>query len=115
MHPELASALHDVEPLIASRGWTRPPPATVAAAERLLRLVEALPRPPAIEVDPDGTISFEWEAAEHGWLRLTVDDRGQLTHGAVIGEDEFAQAESFTHSLPGWADTLLQRLMAAGH
>ena len=115
MHPALQAALDDVRPLIADRGWTDPAPATIEAAERLLALVDEMPRPPAVQVDPEGTISFEWEAADHGWLTLTVDDRGQLTHSAVLGEDEFTQAEAFGDTLPDWAATLLQRLFAAGH
>ena len=115
MHPGLTAALADAAPLIADRGWVAPAPATIAAAERLLVLIDELPRPPAVQVEPEGTISFEWEAAEHGWLTLTVDDAGQLTHSAVLGEDEFTQAEAFGDALPDWADTLLQRLLAAGH
>jgi hypothetical protein len=115
MRTALQTALDEVEPLIAERAWTRPTQPTIAAAERLLALVENLPRQPAIQVEPEGTISFEWEAAGHGWLTLTVDDQGQLTHGAVLGEDEFTQAEDFGDALPDWAGTLLQRLLAAGH
>ena len=115
MHPALLTALADAEPLIDARGWRRPQPTTIAAAERLLDLVAGLSRPPQVQVEPEGTISFEWEAGEHGWLTLTVDDQGQLTHGAVIGEDEFAQAEAFGDALPDWAATLLQRLLGAGH
>ena len=115
MHPALQTALDDVRPLIAGRGWIDPTPATIEAAERLLALVDKMPRPPAVQVDPEGTISFEWEAADHGWLTLTVDDQGRLTHSAVIGEDEFTQSETFGDALPGWAATLLQRLLAAGH
>ena len=114
MHPLLAAALADAAPLIAQRGWIAPEPATVAAAERLLALV-AEPRPPAVQGEPAGTISFEWEAADEGWLTLTVDDQGQLTHSAVLGEDEFTQAEAFGDALPGWAATLLARLLRAGH
>ena len=115
MHPALTTALDEATPLIEARGWTRPAPATIDAAERLLALVDKMPRQPAVQVEPDGTISFEWEAAEHGWLTLTVDDQGELTHSAVLGEDEFAQAEAFGDQLPDWAATLLQRLLAAGH
>jgi len=46
-----------------------------------------MPRQPALQVEPEGTISFEWEAAEHGWLTLTVDGQGSLAHSAVFGED----------------------------
>jgi len=115
MHPSLTTALEEVEPLVATRGWTRPTPETIAAAERLLGLVAALPRQPAVQAEPAGTISFEWEAGEHGWLTLSVDDQGQLTHSAVLGEDEFTQAEPFGDTLPDWAATLLQRVMRAGH
>jgi hypothetical protein len=115
MHPALAAALAEAAPLIAGRGWTGPAPATIAAAERLLGLVAALPRAPAVQVEPEGTISFEWEAAEHGWLTLTVDAAGSLTHSAVLGEDEFTQAEPFDDRLPDWAASLLQRLLASGH
>jgi hypothetical protein len=115
MHPALQAALHEADPLIADRGWTPPSPSTLEAAGRLLGLVEKLPRQPAVQVDPEGTISFEWEAAEHGWLTLTVDGQGGLTHSAVLGEDEFAQTEAFEDELPGWAGTLLQRLLGSGH
>jgi len=115
MHSELAAALAEARPLIESRGWTNPAPDTIEAARRLLKLVEKMPRQPAVQVDPEGTISFEWEAADHGWLTLTVDDQGRLTHSAVLGEDEFTQAEAFGEELPDWARTLLQRLLAAGH
>jgi hypothetical protein len=117
MHRQLHIALADAEPLVAARGWQRPPPAAIDAAERLLGLLDALPaaRPPQVQVEPDGTISFEWEAADHGWLTLTVDDQGRLTHNAVLGEDEFTQTEAFDDALPDWAATLLQRLLSAGH
>jgi len=115
MSPLLTIALADAAPLIAGRGWIAPPPATIAAAERLLALVAGRAREPAVQVEPNGTISLEWEAADAGWLTLTVDDAGKLTHGAVIGEDEFAQAEDFGDALPGWAEQLLGRLMNVGH
>lgn len=115
MHALLAAALDEAAPLIADRGWIAPAPATIAAAERLLALVEKLPRSPAVQAEPEGTISFEWEAADHGWLTLSVDDIGQLTHSAVLDEDEFTQAEAFEDELPDWAATLLARLMAVGH
>ena len=115
MHALLAAALDEVAPLIAQRGWIAPTPATIAAAERLLALVDKLPRSPAVQAEPEGTISFEWEAADHGWLTLSVDDTGQLTHSAVLDEDEFTQAETFEDELPDWAATLLARLMAVGH
>jgi len=107
--------MRKIAPLIAGRDWTPSDTATLAAAERLLALVEAAHRPPTIQANPDGTLSFEWEAGEHGWLTLTVDGHGQLTHSAVLGEDEFAQVEVFGDELPDWAGTLLQRVLAAGH
>ena len=115
MHDRLQSALDEVAPLIADRGWIPPARATIAAAERLLKLVEMQPRQPAVQVEPEGSISFEWEAADHGWLTLTVDDAGQLTHSAVLGEDEFTQAEAFGDALPDWAAELLARVMRVGH
>ena len=115
MHPLLTAALAEAAPFADARGWTPPAEATLAAAERLLALVAPLARTPAVQVEPAGTISFEWEAAGHGWLTLAVDDAGKLTHSAVIGEDEFTQAEDFDDALPGWAGTLLERLMRAGH
>ena len=115
MHPSLQAALDEVAPLVETRGWVRPTADTISAAQRLLRLVETQARPPAVQVEPAGTISFEWEAGDDGWLTLTVDDQGQLTHSAVLGQDEFTQAEAFGDTLPGWAATLLQRVMRAGH
>jgi hypothetical protein len=115
MSPLLSAALQDAAPLIATRGWITPSPATLASAERLLALLAPIARPPAVQVEPEGTISFEWEAGDEGWLTLAVDDQGQLTHSAVIGEDEFTQTEAFGATLPDWAATLLARLLRAGH
>lgn len=114
MHPLLAAALDEAKPLVESRGWAWPTPATLVEAERVLALTSRH-RPPTIEVDADGSIRFEWEAAEAGWLTLTVDGTGQLRHSAVIGEDEFEHSEAFGEVLPDWAATVLARLVQVGH
>ena len=114
MHPQLVTALADAAPLIATRGWMRPSDAALADAERLMVLVAAY-RAPSVQIEPDGTLGFEWEAADQGWLKLVVDGRGQLAHSAVIGEDEFEKTEAFGDALPDWASRLLARLMQAGH
>ena len=114
MHPLLATALKEARPLTESRDWAWPTPSTVAEAERLLGLT-ARHRLPTIQIDADGSIRFEWEAAETGWLTLTVDGSGQLRHSAVIGEDEFERSEEFGDVLPEWATTVLERLVQVGH
>lgn len=114
MHALVAAALAEVEPLVSGRGWAHPSQATLAEADRLLALVASY-RTPRVQLEPDGTLVLEWEAAGHGWLTLSVHGTGQLTHGAVIDEEEFAQAEDFGDTLPGWAGELLARLMRAGH
>jgi hypothetical protein len=111
----IAAALLEAERLGAGRGWQSPSPATVGDARRLLALAAPVARPPVVEVAPDGRILLEWEAAGHGWLRLAVDGGGRVAHEAVIGDDEFEQSEPFNRELPGWAATLLARLMRAGH
>jgi hypothetical protein len=118
MSPLLMLALADAIPLVEERGWTLPSSAAVAEAEHLLALVAPLGREPAIEVQPDGAIAFAWEAAGHGWLQLSVDGGGRLSHSAVIAGDEYEQVEAFgpaAEKLPGWAEELLRRLMAIGH
>jgi hypothetical protein len=114
MHPLLAAALDEATPMVESRGWAWPTPSTLAQAERLLSLTPRH-RPPLVQLDADGSMRLEWEAADRGWLTLTVDGSGQLRHSAVIGEDEFEGAEVFGESLPDWAITLLQRLVQVGH
>jgi hypothetical protein len=114
MHALLAAALADAAPLIEARGWARPSEATLADAERVLALVSGR-RAPAVQIEPDGAVAFEWESAGHGWLTLAVDGQGQLKHEAVIGEDEFGQTEPFGDALPAWAAELLARLLRAGH
>jgi hypothetical protein len=111
----IADALAEAQPLIADRGWAAPSAAAIEEARRLLVLVAPGARAPTVQVAPGGRLDFEWEAAGHGWLRLTVDGSGRLAHEAVIGEDEFGQSEPFESELPGWAGTLLARLMAVGH
>jgi hypothetical protein len=118
MSPLLKHALADALPLVDGRGWTLPGAATLAEAERLLALVAPFARDPTTEVQPDGAIAFEWEAAGHGWLRLSVDGSGRLAHSAVIAGDEYEQVEDFdgpAAPLPDWAAELLRRLMAVGH
>jgi hypothetical protein len=114
MHPLLAAALDEIQPLVESRGWASPTPATVGEADRLLDLTP-LHRPPMIQIDADGSIRLEWEAGETGWLTLSVDGSGQLRHSAVIGPDEFERSEPFGDVLPPWARTVLERLVQIGH
>lgn len=120
MHPLLAAALLEAEPLIVARGWTAPSTATRHDAERLLARVALLPhqphRPPAVQVEADGTIALEWEAGERGWLKLVVDGQGRVTHSAVIDGDEFEQTEPLgDDGLPAWAGELLKRLLHGEH
>jgi hypothetical protein len=117
MSPLLMLALVDAMPFVDERGWTSPEPATIAEADRLIALVAPLGRAPMAEVEPDGSIALEWEAAGHGWLRLTVDGSGQLAHSAVIAGDDYEQVEPFDGAdvLPEWAAELLRKLMAVGH
>ncbi len=114
MHLLLTAALDEAAPLFADRGWTRPTPATLADAERLLRLTQSY-RAPTVQVDADGSLRLEWEAGEAGWLAFTVDGRSQVTHSAVIGDDEFEKTEALGDTLPEWAARLLARLMQVGH
>jgi len=118
MSPLLMLALADAIPLVEERGWALPSSAAVAEAEHLLALVAPLGREPMAEAQPDGAIAFEWEAADAGWLRLSVDGSGRLAHSAVIAGDEYEQVEDFASTaaeLPGWAAELLRKLMAVGH
>jgi hypothetical protein len=116
MSPLLMLAIADAVPFVDGRGWTPPDSVTIAEADRLLALVAPLGREPMAEVEPDGSIALEWEAADHGWLRFTVDGSGRLAHSAVIGGDDYEQVEPFEDTrLPDWAAELLRRLMALGH
>ncbi|WP_157268551.1 hypothetical protein [Azohydromonas aeria] len=115
MSPLLQAALAEVEPLLAARGWTPPGAAVLREAQALLDATAMAWPAPAVAVEPDGAVALEWEAAGRGWLKLSVRGRGELAHEAVIGGDEFEQAEPWTAApdaaaLPGWAHELLRRL-----
>src|SRR5262245_39789995 len=84
MSPLLQAALHEARTLGAERGWSAPDDAAVQEAQRLLELVATALRPPAVEVEPDGSISLAWESGAHGWLELLVQGRSTVTHSAVI-------------------------------
>lgn len=112
MSPLLQSALDEAATLGRDRGWTAPGEATVAQAERLLALTAATP-PQQVQVEPDGRIVVEWERAPRGWLQLSVDGSGPLSHSAVIDGDEYTQTEAFGAALPDWARELLGRLHGA--
>jgi len=115
MSPLLAAALDEARPLAAERGWQLPGDKTLAEAERLLQLVSANWREPAVQVEPEGAISLEWDTGAHGWLKLTVDGSGMLAHSAVIEGDDYEQSEPFGDELPDWARTLLGKLLNIGH
>ena len=115
MHPLLFEALEEARAMSA-RGWQVAGAATQEEAQRLLALLEPLRwRAPEVQATPEGGISFEWEAGEHGWLQLLVRGQGTLTHSAVIDGDEYEQSEAFGDVLPDWAANLLARLKALGH
>jgi hypothetical protein len=115
MHPLLAQALADIDPLTAERGFTRPSDATLAEAERLLALVHPRWRAPTVELLSDGAVTLDWDAGAHGWLQLTVRGDGRLVHSAVIEGDDYEQDEPFHDHLPDWADALLKKLLGREH
>lgn len=116
MSPLLAQALDEARALNAARGWRLPTDATLAEAERLLVLVGRQWRAPTtVQAEPDGGITLEWDAGEHGWLQLAVQGTGKLTHSAVIEGDEYAKAEDFGEQLPDWAQAVLGKLLLVGH
>jgi len=115
MSPLLLDALNEARPLAAERGWQLPAEQTLAEANRLLTLVSSDWRPPAVSVEPDGTVSLEWEAGARGWLKLTVAGAGTLSHSAVIEGDDYEQTETLDNALPDWAHALLGKLLGTGH
>jgi len=115
MSPLLRAALDEARLLAAERGWILPNERTIAEAQRLLELVQAQWGAPAVQAEPGGAISLEWEAGARGWLKLSVDGSARLEHSAVIEGDEYAQFEDFGDALPDWARHLLGRLFVVGH
>jgi hypothetical protein len=115
MSPLLATALEEAQVLASSRGWSVPSEPTIREAQRLLDLVMEDWRAPAVQAEPDGAISLEWEVGAHGWLKLTVAGVGLLEHSAVIEGDEYAKVEHFGDRLTDWVKELLRRLLAVGH
>jgi len=113
----LKAALDEAAPMRESRSWSHTSEATIQEPERLLDLVamDSHCRAPTVQVGPDGAVRFEWEAAQHGWIALSVNGTEQLTHTAVIGDDEFEQSEAFNKELPEWAGALLRRPTQIGH
>jgi hypothetical protein len=115
MSPLLLDALNEARPLVAERGWQLPAEQTLSEADRLLALVGSNWRAPVVSVEPDGTVSLEWDAGAHGWLKLTVAGAGTLAHSAVIEGDDYEQTEPFGDALPDWAHALLGKLLGVGH
>jgi len=116
MSPLLSQALDEARPLAAARGWRLPDDATLAEAERVLALARRDWRAPtAVQVEPDGAVTLEWDAGARGWVQLAVRGSGQLAHSAVIEGDEYEKTEPFDERLPDWAEEVLRRLLLAGH
>ncbi|MCW7539127.1 hypothetical protein OOT46_14885 [Aquabacterium sp. A7-Y] len=115
MSPLLSTALEEARLLAFSRPWILPSDNTLAEAERLLALVISRWPEPDVLVEPDGSVSLEWEAGEQGWLTLAVAGSAEVTHSAVIEGDEYGQVEPFGSELPDWAAALLRRLFPPPH
>ncbi|WP_066338767.1 hypothetical protein [Azohydromonas lata] len=115
MSPLLSKALAEIEPFIAERGWIAPASIALEEADHLIAATATAWPPPAVNAEPDGAIALEWEAGEHGWLKLSVRGQGEVAHEAVIAGDEFEKVEFWTpapsaDALPAWAHELLRRL-----
>ena len=108
--PLLAAAIEEVRSLAEQRAWALPDDATLDEARRLLALVRAGWPEPAVQVEPDGQVSFTWEAGRRGWLTFTVGGRGLLAHNGVIVGDDYVKEEPFGEALPAWAAEVLRRL-----
>ena len=106
----IADALQEAHTFAEAREWQLPSEATVAEAQRLLDLLASEWPAPEVQADANGSISLEWEAGAHGWLRLTVTGQQKLEHAAVIAGDEYGLTEDFAAVLPSWAHELLRRL-----
>lgn len=116
MHPLLEAAADEARTLGAPRGWAAPSEAALAGADALLPLLLERWRPPQVQVEPEGAVVLEWDSAQ-GWLQLRLAGDGQIAHSAVIGGDDYQQAEAWApgQPLPGWVAALLPRLFAGEH
>lgn len=114
MHPLLRDALDETAALEAERGWQRPDEATLSEAQHVLSLVHPRWRAPQVEVQADGSVTFDWQSGDRGWVQMSVRGRGRLVHEGVIDGDDYEQDEAFAADaaeLPAWAGEVLGRLL----
>jgi hypothetical protein len=121
LHPLLAAALDEAGQLSTRHHWLLPGQPALDEATRLLALVAPAWPAPAVRIESNGAITFDWECGERGWVELTLDGSGQLTHNAVIDADDYGQTEPWpaardaAAAMPGWACEVLRRLLGSRH
>ena len=85
------------------------------AYARGLAFLNAIPstvRLPAIAVDPDGDLNFEWIASREWRVAVSLDDRNVVNFAAMFGKNLLHGTEDFSGDLPESVWRALQRIFA---
>jgi hypothetical protein len=55
---------------------------------------------PAVGVEPDGDVTFEWHAGPRRTLSVSVDEKGNLHYSALLGPNRSYGTEAFVGFIP---------------
>ena len=78
----------------------------------LLSLPEHVPLP-AIFIDDDGGIGFDWDEDRRRVLSVSIDETPMIRYSGLVGADRFAGRVAFDGTMPATLLHLLRRLYPA--
>lgn len=97
----------------ASARGIRPAPATL---ERALAFAWAIPASvpsPAVEVEDDGEIAFDWDFGKRAVLSVSVGEGSDVSFASLIGTEPLHGTVAFTGAIHQTLAYLLRRITAA--
>ncbi|MFZ0827135.1 MAG: hypothetical protein WAO02_06905 [Verrucomicrobiia bacterium] len=91
-------------------------PVSPEAYAHAYRFVESLPLgtpPPTVTAESDGHLAFEWYAAPHRTLSVSVSPEGDLHYSALLGPNKVYGTEVFFGETPRAILDLIRRVQSA--
>jgi len=87
-------------------------PDALSFARRLARMLPATPLAPDVSVDPDGEVSFDWDAGSRRRFSLSVNPSGAMRYASITGSSENFGLEPWRDGIPEAIVRGLQKLAA---
>lgn len=89
-------------------------PVSQATYRRAKAFLEALPltlSSPEIAIDPDGEVSFRWQATPEDVLSVSVSDKSRVSYAALFGNEDTYGTAFFDDEIPSAVSAALARIL----